>query len=742
MNIQLDSSIEKFRPWKPEYRRVFDSTFAFDCETTLIDDERPWLTPEYVLGAACDGEHGFFVRREHVGLFFDAHEGVPFVMHHAPFDLAVIDLTAPEVSIYGWVERNLAWDTQLLHRLLVLGSEGDTAGGKEQSTLDHCARTYLRTELPKDVTDSQGNEVRLSYARWLNRDPRQIELVYLEYLAKDAVATFLVFEELQRRLKSLLNMSANAWGFVDGDWLVEQYQKWGPQTHHIQLRSAIVLSAITANGMHIDVERRDELLGQLEEDKEEQLTKLREHGFAPGAGSNKMLQEFLANLDRRQTGIALRRTATGKYETSAEALEPLAATEPFISAYLTYKEIEKLTQFFKKMGRPTVHPSFDVLKKTGRTSSFGELNAQNLPRDDRVRNCFIPSDGHVLIVADYSMIEMVTLAEACIAQFGLQSAMAKALNADEDLHKVIAACVTGKAVSEVTEDERQRAKAINFGKPGGMGDATLKESARKGYGVDLTDAEVAELSESWFNAFPEMRAFLNDETDLCLEVARFLNLTPNSHFEHTGSMKFSGHPENYGLESLPNRALGGMCLKAVKCAEPATRDGRPYEPAEIDYFWTHVSARASELPAEYHVAIRERRPSRELQRALMQRVEPRSVYTLTGRLRANATYCARHNTIFQGLAADGAKLALWKLWRDGYRIVNFVHDEVLIEVPADSDLTGHARRIEQLMVEAMQLVVPDVRVGVKYSAVQRWYKKASAVFDDDGCLKVWYPSGA
>lgn len=365
MKVELCGRSEGFHPWRLDSGRVFDNEYAFDTETTLIDDERPWLTPTYVIGAAYDGEHGYFVRREHVGLFFAAHEGVPFVIHHSAFDLAVIDQTAPEVNIYGWLDRNLAWDTQLLHRLLVLGSEGDTAGGKEQSTLDHCVRTYLRTELPKDVTDSQGNEVRLSYARWLNRDPREIEPVYLEYLAKDAVATFLVFEELQRRLKSLLNMSANAWGFVHGDWLVKQYQKWGPQTHHIQLRSAIVLSEITANGMHIDLERRDKLLAQLNEDKEEQLTKLREHGFAPGAGSNKMLQKFLANLDRRQTGIALRRTATGKYETSADALEPLAATEPFISALLKHRKVEKLTQFCRKMERPTVHPSFDVFEKDG-----------------------------------------------------------------------------------------------------------------------------------------------------------------------------------------------------------------------------------------------------------------------------------------------------------------------------------------------------------------------------------------
>jgi DNA polymerase I-like protein with 3'-5' exonuclease and polymerase domains len=91
------------------------------------------------------------------------------------------------------------------------------------------------------------------------------------------------------------------------------------------------------------------------------------------------------------------------------------------------------------------------------------------------------------------------------------------------------------------------------------------------------------------------------------------------------------------------------------------------------------------------------------------------------------------------LAADGAKLALWKLWRAGYRIVNFIHDEVLVEVPADSDLTHHGQHIQQLMVEGMQEVLPDVRVSADYAAMDRWWKSAEAVFDESGKLLLWRP---
>jgi hypothetical protein len=115
------------------------------------------------------------------------------------------------------------------------------------------------------------------------------------------------------------------------------------------------------------------------------------------------------------------------------------------------------------------------------------------------------------------------------------------------------------------------------------------------------------------------------------------------------------------------------------------------------------------------------------------------VLTATGRLRYGASYCPRHNTLFQGLAADGAKLALWKLWRAGYRMVNFLHDEVIVEVPTGDDLRQHAETIRRLMIEGMREVVPDVRIDVDYAAAARWYKSAKDVSNGEGPLLLWEP---
>jgi DNA polymerase I-like protein with 3'-5' exonuclease and polymerase domains len=101
------------------------------------------------------------------------------------------------------------------------------------------------------------------------------------------------------------------------------------------------------------------------------------------------------------------------------------------------------------------------------------------------------------------------------------------------------------------------------------------------------------------------------------------------------------------------------------------------------------------------------------------------VFTATGRLRGEASFTARHNTIFQGLAADGAKLALWRLWREGYTIALFVHDEIVIDLPDHLDANVHGARVRQIMIEEMQRVVEHVRVGVCIARHESWSKETA-----------------
>ena len=101
--------------------------------------------------------------------------------------------------------------------------------------------------------------------------------------------------------------------------------------------------------------------------------------------------------------------------------------------------------------------------------------------------------------------------------------------------------------------------------------------------------------------------------------------------------------------------------------------------------------------------------------------EEGSVTTLTGRVRADTTYCAEKNTPFQGLAADGAKVALYNLMDAGFKLVGFVHDEIITEVPENT--AEEMRRLqEEIMVNSMSLVVPDVKISVESTISPRYCK--------------------
>ncbi len=350
----------------------------------------------------------------------------------------------------------------------------------------------------------------------------------------------------------------------------------------------------------------------------------------------------------------------------------------------------------------------------------------------------MPSPGHVFLAADYSTIELVTLAQACEGQFRLRSQMAEAIRAEHDLHRVLAARITGKDADEVTDDERAKAKPINFGRPGGMGEASLKAYAKHSYGQTLSDDEVREMSGAWFDTFPEMRDFLADESDAVWErVAAALGLTAADHVRATRDGRFLRHctPATAGK---PNKYLGAMLLKAAGDPNPAlSRDGSPYPESDVDYFWSKIEEIAHRLPANVRGLVAGRQADPRLQRAVRSFCDRAGIFTMTGRLRAATGYCQRHNTIFQGLAADGAKLALWKLWRAGVRVVNFVHDEVIAEVPEDADLRTEAEKIRTLMVAGMKQVVPGLPVRVEYAAMRRWTKKAKPRFDAAGRLVPW-----
>ena|ERR1700733_8907289 len=129
LTVELATLRCEFTDWQPNQGRVFDN-FAYDTETTLIDELRPDLIPQVVLATAYDGQRGVLINRDHLLPFFQAHSGVPFVGHNITYDLAVTQQwLRNRHDIYAVVEANQVWCTMLLHRLLVLATAGHASPG-------------------------------------------------------------------------------------------------------------------------------------------------------------------------------------------------------------------------------------------------------------------------------------------------------------------------------------------------------------------------------------------------------------------------------------------------------------------------------------------------------------------------------------------------------------------------------------------------------------------------------------
>ena len=249
------------------------------------------------------------------------------------------------------------------------------------------------------------------------------------------------------------------------------------------------------NGIAIDHGRRAEKVELVEAIKAVSQERLRRRGYLPGQrGNEKALQSILQQFQRDHRDIELKRTESGgKYSTAEEDLVELVAMDPFFKDLATYRAAEKLAStYLSKMGRPRLHPRFAYLLATGRISCGGGLNLQNLPGEARasdaaltIRGCFVPAEGHVFIDADFSQIELVVLAHAIRNQFGWPSKLADAINAGQDVHRMIASLLLGKPAVEVSKAERQGIKPVSFGRPGGMGASTLQRVARASYGIDL-----------------------------------------------------------------------------------------------------------------------------------------------------------------------------------------------------------------------------------------------------------------
>jgi len=221
-------------------------------------------------------------------------------------------------------------------------------------------------------------------------------------------------------------------------------------------------------------------------------------------------------------------TPTGKPQLDDEACKE--SGDPVLQAYGRYSKLSKRIStdipMLESGIRFPIQARYDELKENGRTGT-SDPNVQNWPREQgkdhpksgpTVRECVVPRTGFLFGAADYSQIELRTLAQVCIKLVGY-SKLGDALNADRDPHLEVGARLLGISYEEgvrrkkegdkAIKDARQNAKPINFGFPGGMGAENWCELAKRDYGLVFTIEEGRMFKEVWMQTYPEMREYLS-----------------------------------------------------------------------------------------------------------------------------------------------------------------------------------------------------------------------------------------
>lgn len=156
----------------------------------------------------------------------------------------------------------------------------------------------------------------------------------------------------------------------------------------------------------------------------------------------------------------------------------------------------------KHVRNGAVLPSWNQLGAESGRMSCSDPNLQQVPRGSAYRRCFTARPGHLLVKADYSQIEL-----RIAARVAHEKVMMAAYVAGRDLHTLTAARVLNKDEGAVTKDDRQLAKAVNFGLLYGMGWKGLQRYAQANYGVELSDVEARAYRAAFFAAYPGLRAW-------------------------------------------------------------------------------------------------------------------------------------------------------------------------------------------------------------------------------------------
>ena len=284
--------------------------------------------------------------------------------------------------------------------------------------------------------------------------------------------------------------------------------------HDIDMPTVEVLSNMQWNGMYID----EEELTKFGEELSSNLQKITQiiyemAGEEFNINSTKQLGEIL--FEKMKLPV-IKKTKNG-YSTDVDVLEKLKNEDPIIEQILEYRQLMKLNSTYVEGLKPYINPktkrihSFfhQTITATGRISST-EPNLQNIPTrfelGKRVRKVFEPEEGKIYIDADYSQIELRVL-----ASISGDKHMIEAFKEGQDIHKQAASKVFKTPIDKVTKEQRNNAKAVNFGIVYGISEFGLGEQ------LGIGRKKAKQYIDEYLEQYSGIKQFMADITEKAKE---------------------------------------------------------------------------------------------------------------------------------------------------------------------------------------------------------------------------------
>jgi DNA polymerase-1 len=472
---QLIDTQEKFEKFVTKLKKV--KHFAIDTETDAMDAMRADLVGISFCWQACEA---FYLPVK------------------APLGTKHLELKSVKKQLGGIlaganvkkIGQNIKYD------MLVLRNAGIPLGGVDFDTmvasycLDPLRRSHGLDGMALDFLNYQC--VPISALIGKGKNQLTFDMVDTEaacqYSAEDADITFQLYEYLKEKLDAQPALKK----------LFEE----------VEMPLVRVLAQMEYNGVVIDTDVLRKMSGRLDSEVKsvaERIYKLA--GTVFNIDSPKQLAEIL--FDR--LGLKSVRIGKAGRSTDAAVLEELSQEHPIVDMVLQYRQISKLQNtYVDKLGTlinprtGRVHASFNqTVTATGRLSS-SDPNLQNIPvRTDlgrQIRSAFVPgSKSDCILSADYSQIELRLL-----AHFSKDKALRKAFAENRDIHRFVASQIFDVDIDKVTDEMRERCKAVNFGIIYGQGPFGLSRT------IGISQAEAKKFIEDYFARYNSIKDFMQD----------------------------------------------------------------------------------------------------------------------------------------------------------------------------------------------------------------------------------------